>query len=151
MLRKEFGTGRGREDKGVARPNHFHGRGHWTRSTAQYAVFASLGERFVLIRWPRAGMEAAQRAIRLDMKAVRAEVCAAVHPLFDNLGTADPTVPRAMEQDQLPALGDFISYSPHSTCTRQRRQQEYYRRARTGVSYADQPAVVPARQRVRAA
>lgn len=109
MLRKEFGTG---DDTKVR-----EWRGRITFMAAgtgdvdrHYAVFASLGERFLLIRWPRAGMEAAQRAVKQDMKVVAQEVAEAVHPLFDGLQEFDPVMTPDLEEEQIPALGDFIGY-----------------------------------------
>lgn len=109
MLHKEYGTG---QDMKVR-----EWRGRITFMAAgtadvdrHYSVFASLGERFVLIRWPRAGMEAAQRAVKQDMRAVQEEVSSAVYPLFDGIRGIEPEVPPELEEDQIPALGDFIGY-----------------------------------------
>jgi hypothetical protein len=111
MLHKEFGTGR---DINVR-----EWRGRITFMAAgtgdvdrHYAVFASLGERFLLIRWPRAGMEAAQRAVKHDMPSVQREISEAAHLLLQDLelGQINPGVPSEIEEDRIPALGDFIAY-----------------------------------------
>jgi hypothetical protein len=108
-LRKEFGSGRSLKERQWAGRITFlaAGTGDVDR---HYAVFASLGERFVLIRWPRAGMEAAQRAVKQNQPLVKREISEAAHLLFGDLAQLDPTVPPEMEEGQIPALGDFISY-----------------------------------------
>jgi hypothetical protein len=110
MLRKEFGMGQ--DDMAVR-----EWRGRITFMAAgtgdvdrHYSVFASLGERFLLIRWPRAGIDAAKRAVKQDMRLVQREVAEAVHPLFDDLEATEPAVPPNLEEWKIPALGDFIGY-----------------------------------------
>jgi len=50
----------------------------------QYGIFQSLGERFIMIRWPRAGgIEAAIRAMEQDRDAFRKELREAVHELLE--------------------------------------------------------------------
>jgi len=109
MLHKEYGTG---HDTTVR-----EWRGRITFMAAgtgdvdrHYSVFASLGERFVLIRWPRAGFEAAQRAIKQDAAVVKQQVCDVVHLLFEGLEGLDPVLPGHLEESRIPALGDFIGH-----------------------------------------
>lgn len=114
MLRKEFGN----SSSGDAKFRTWRGRITFMAACTgeidrHYAVFSSLGERFLLIRWPRARMEAAQKAVKQNMELVQREVVEVAHPLFDNFETtdpADPVVPAALEEEQIPALGDFIAY-----------------------------------------
>lgn len=111
MLRKEFGTPGGDM-------NSREWRGRITFLAAgtgdidrAYSVFGSLGERFVLIRWSRAGFEAAQRAVTQDIGGVNKEVADAVRELFNGLSDIVPTIPPELEQTKIPSLGDFIGYA----------------------------------------
>lgn len=108
-LRKEFGTG------GNMKEREWRGRITFMAAGTgdvdrHYSLFSSLGERFLLIRWPRSGMEAAQRAVTQDMKVVQQQVCDAVRSLLSGLEGQNPAVPSEMEQNRIPALGDFIAY-----------------------------------------
>src|ERR1039457_6283899 len=83
-IRKEFGSG------SSVTSREWNGRATLiTAGTSDvdrhYSVFASLGERFVLIRWPRAGIEAARKAIYQDMTVIEADLCRVVGPLFMGL------------------------------------------------------------------
>ena len=49
----------------------------------------ALGERFVMVRWRRAGVEGARKAILQDPKKVHADVRAAVHGLLTDLPSGD--------------------------------------------------------------
>jgi hypothetical protein len=53
------------------------------------AATQALGERFVMVRWQRAGVEAARKAILQDPKAVHADVRAAVHALLTGLPSGE--------------------------------------------------------------
>jgi hypothetical protein len=59
-----------------------------------YSVFQTLGERFVMIRWPRAdGMDAALVAMNQDTERAKAELKAAVKTFFDQLPDVNPELP----------------------------------------------------------
>jgi len=108
MLHKEFGTGEDMSREWRGRITFMAaGTGDVDR---HFAVFASLGERFALIRWSRAGREAAQRAIKQDTAKVQQEVSEVAHSLFNDVQGIDPSVPSDIEEFRIPALGDFIGY-----------------------------------------
>ncbi len=59
-----------------------------------YSVFSTLGERFVMIRWPRAdGVEAALVAMNQNTEQAKGELKAAVGALFDQLPHINPELP----------------------------------------------------------
>lgn len=93
-LSKEFGT------PGEAAEREWHGRITFVVAVTpeidrNYSVFQSLGERFVMIRWPRAGgVEAALAAMNQESGEARAELRGAVKELFDNLPSFEPTIPQ---------------------------------------------------------
>ena len=61
---------------------------------AHYSVFQTLGERFVMIRWPRAdGMEAALVAMNQDTDKAKQELQMAVKALFGQLRGIEPEIP----------------------------------------------------------
>lgn len=72
----------------------------------QYSVIQSLGDRFVMVRWARAGQEAAIRAMTQDIEKARADLKAAVHRLFNSLSSSEPQVPEPLFQ-RLSALAEF--------------------------------------------
>jgi hypothetical protein len=92
-LHKEFGTGEN------AKQHEWEGRITFLVAVTgdidrHYSVFNTLGERFVMIRWPRAGgINAALIAMNQDRKEVTEQLRAAVHDLFDSLPDLDPTLP----------------------------------------------------------
>lgn len=71
------------------------------------SVMQNLGERFVLVRWHRAGPEAALWAIRQDSKTARAELKAAVHALLGSSRSGDVDISDAIEH-QLVDLAEFV-------------------------------------------
>ncbi len=105
-LRKEFGT--------ADRLDQREWRGRITLVVAatpdvdrHYSIFQTLGERFVMIRWPRAGgTEAALRAMNQDCKAARLELREAVHALFGSLPCIEPELPKEL-QHEIAALAEF--------------------------------------------
>jgi hypothetical protein len=94
QLRKEFGT----DDPDKQR--EWTGRltiiVAVTPEVDRYAsVFQSLGERFVMVRWPRAGgIETALAAMDQDNKEARRELNAAVTKLMSGLHTVEPEIPK---------------------------------------------------------
>jgi hypothetical protein len=107
-LRKEYGTG-----------NNMAAR-KWTgRMTfavgatpdvdTHYAVFQSLGERFVMIRWGRPdGIQSALRAMNQDGKTAQQELQEAVRSLFEALPVLEPKVSETI-QNQIAALADIVT------------------------------------------
>lgn len=73
-------------------------------------VFSALGDRFVMIRWPRVGGEdAALRAMRLDLVGAKSAMRAAVHGLFAFMqGAPIPGIAEGHER-QLAALSEIIA------------------------------------------
>jgi hypothetical protein len=108
QLSKEFGTGENLEDH------------KWTgRITVAVAVtpaidgysgaFQSLGERFIMIRWPRAdGPQAALIAMDQDTVTMRVALKAAVHGLINGLPALQPDVPSALKH-QIAHLAEVIA------------------------------------------
>lgn len=82
---------------------------------AHFGVFASLGERFVLIRWHRPGgadqgCDAALSAMRQDPEALRHALADAAEILFDDLPDQDVDVSDAHQQ-QIAALAEFCVHA----------------------------------------
>jgi hypothetical protein len=106
-LRKEFGTAENpqwREWQG--RISFFVGA--TPDVDAHYGVFQSLGERFVMVRWPRpGGIEAALRAMNQDRVAAKKELKDAAHRLIQTLPKSDPELPQDL-QLKLAALGELV-------------------------------------------
>jgi hypothetical protein len=73
-----------------------------------YSVFQTLGERFVMVRWPRAGgIETGLAAINQDNTQAKADIKAAVHNLLGgSLRLADPVLSPDM-QVRLAALAEI--------------------------------------------
>jgi hypothetical protein len=71
-----------------------------------YKAIQSLGDRFVMIRWSRAGEEAAFRAMTQDIGAARAALSEAVHNLFKSLSSDFPAVAETFLR-RLSALAEF--------------------------------------------
>ena len=96
-LRKEFGTSEKLSER------EWKGRITFVVAVTpeidqHYSVFQTLGERFVMIRWPRAGgIEAAVRAIDQDTKTAKDELKHAIHSLFDGLVSAEPELPETLK------------------------------------------------------
>jgi len=108
-LSKQFGTGKKMEDR--------EWRGRLSVMAAvtgdidrHFSVFKELGERFLMVRWPRAGREAARLAIKQDGEAVDREISQAARALLKDLEQVSPVVPRDMEETRIPALGDFAAF-----------------------------------------
>jgi hypothetical protein len=98
QLRKEFGTA---DD-----PQQHEWKGRITLAVAvtpaidKYgAVIQALGDRFVVVRLPRAGgVEAALKAMEQDRKEVQRELGTAVKALFDSLkGKTEPQLPHSLQ------------------------------------------------------
>jgi len=107
QLRKEFGTAASRHN-----PREWKGRitflvGATPDVDRHYGAFQALGERFVMVRWPRAGgEEAALRAMNQDTRVAKAELKAAVHHLINSLPPHTPELFPDM-QVKIAALGEF--------------------------------------------
>lgn len=72
-----------------------------------YSVFQTLGERFVMIRWPRAGgIETALTAMNQDGKQAKAELRAAVDQLLKGLPAIEPNIPEYYQR-RIAALTEF--------------------------------------------
>jgi hypothetical protein len=72
-----------------------------------YAVFQTLGERFVMIRWGRpGGVEAALSAMNQDRDEARRALKAAVHRMFSNLPQMQPELGDDL-QFKIAALAEF--------------------------------------------
>jgi len=107
-LRKEFGT--------ATNPLQREWRGRITFVVGAtldvdraYSVFQSLGERFVMVRWPRpGGVEAALRAMNQDTTAAKNELKSAVHRLIRSLAKSNPELPRDL-QSKIAALGELAA------------------------------------------
>ena len=93
QLRKEFGTAESLQDR------EWKGRITFVVAVTPaidqfYSIFQTLGERFVMIRWPRAGgIEAAIAAMNQQGDTAKQELKAAIHGLFLNLPKVEPTLP----------------------------------------------------------
>lgn len=73
-----------------------------------YAAIQSLGDRFVMVRWHRAGIEAAMKAMTQDPEKVKADLRAAVHLLFTSLEPVQPEVSVSCLK-RLGALAEFVA------------------------------------------
>jgi hypothetical protein len=74
-----------------------------------YAIFQSLGERFVMVRCDRVGgPEVAMAAMRQDSAKARRELTAAVHGLFAGLPHIEPVLPNAI-LEKLGGLAEFVA------------------------------------------
>jgi hypothetical protein len=80
-----------------------------------HSVLQSLGDRFVMVRWARAGQEAALRAMKQDIERARTDLRTAIHNLFRSLVAAEPAVSDELSL-RLAALAEFAvcarSYVP---------------------------------------
>ncbi|MEO8593495.1 MAG: hypothetical protein ABI759_09240 [Candidatus Solibacter sp.] len=105
QLRKEYGTAS--DD-----PHEWKGRLTFiaavTPEVDNYsAVFQSLGERFLMVRWPRAnGIEAAIAAMEQDSGRAKAELGEALNDLFGNLPALEPELPTDI-RNMIAALAEF--------------------------------------------
>lgn len=98
-LRKEFGTAAKLEDRS------WKGRITFVVAVTgeidrHYAIFQTLGERFVMVRWPRAGgVETALRAMNQDSTEARNDLKEAVHALFRRLSEVEvePKIPHHLQ------------------------------------------------------
>ena len=70
------------------------------------AATQALGERFVMVRWRRAGVEAARKAVRQDPKRVHAEVREAVHRLLTDMSSTEITL-EDMWQERIVNLAEI--------------------------------------------
>jgi hypothetical protein len=98
QLRKEFGTGEDNE------PREWKGRITFVVAVTPaidgyYSVFQTLGERFVMVRWPRAGgVEAAMAAMNQKTNNAREELKAAMHDLINHLPQVEPLLTDPLQQ-----------------------------------------------------
>ena len=105
-LRKEYGT--------AEPPRDWAGRITFVVAATpdvdqHYAIFQTLGERFLMVRWHRpGGVEAAMKAMNQNVKAAKAEMKGAVHALFNGLPEelAEVTL-EVDDQYRLAALAEF--------------------------------------------
>jgi hypothetical protein len=105
-LHKEFGT--------AEKPQEREWRGRITFIAAatpdvdtHYAIFQTLGERFVMVRWHRpGGIEAAVKAMNQDRQAAKQALREAVHGLLGSLKPAEPEIAESL-QLQIAALAEF--------------------------------------------
>jgi hypothetical protein len=72
----------------------------------QYSAIQSLGDRFVMVRWKRAGQEAAIRAMLQDTTVAREELKTSVHALLKDSAGVRPTLTEPMLY-RLAALAEF--------------------------------------------
>ena len=104
-LRKEFGT--------VEPSREWKGRITFLVAATpdvdrHYAIFQTLGERFLMVRWHRPGLEAAIKAMNQDLEAAKSEMKSAVHALVNGLPAGELDVSLTdEEQRRLAALADF--------------------------------------------
>jgi len=70
------------------------------------SVNQSLGERFVMVRWKRAGIDAARKAILQDQKKAHADLKGAVRKLFANLPSGPVTI-ESCWQEQVVSLAEL--------------------------------------------
>jgi hypothetical protein len=105
-LRKEFGIAEG------SHPPEWRGRITFVVAVTPeidryYSVFQTLGERFVMIRWPRAGgVEAALRAMDQEIAQAKGALKNAIHALFNGLPTGEPCLPESLKY-QIAALSEI--------------------------------------------
>jgi hypothetical protein len=105
-LRKEYGTDEGRE------AHEWKGRITFAVATTDevdrhYSVFQTLGERFVMIRWPRpGGVEAALKAMNQNCDERARDLKDAVHALMGNLEKQSPVLPSDLER-RIAHLAEF--------------------------------------------
>jgi hypothetical protein len=105
-LRKEYGTDEN--------PKSHEWKGRITFAVAttgeidrHYSVFQTLGERFVMIRWPRpGGVEAALKAMNQDCAARAQDLKEAVHALMGGLAKQSPEMSQVL-QEKVAALAEF--------------------------------------------
>jgi hypothetical protein len=98
QLRKEYGTADDLE--------HREWKGRITFIVAvtpdidgYYSVFQTLGERFVMVRWPRAGgIEAALAAMNQNKEEAKRELKEAVSTLLGNLPNHDPRISTELQR-----------------------------------------------------
>ncbi len=105
-LRKEFGTSE--------RPREWKGRITFLVAATpdvdrHYAIFQTLGERFLMVRWHRpGGVAAAIKAMNQDLEGTKAEMKAAVHALIKQLPSEGSNVTLTDDHEfQVAALADF--------------------------------------------
>jgi hypothetical protein len=99
-LRKEFGIA-----GATGKSNEWQGRITFVVAVtpaidSHYGVFQTLGERFVMIRWPRAGgIEAAMRAMNQDTSEAKQALQKAIRDLFDNLIETEPCLSPLLQRE----------------------------------------------------
>ena len=104
QLRKEFGTSeeapewRGRLTVLVAATPEVD---------RHYAIFQTLGERFIQIRMARFGEEAALKAMNQDLRRTHDDLRSAVHDLLNDLPGGEPEVSEPMQRS-LVQLAEFV-------------------------------------------
>jgi hypothetical protein len=105
QLSKEYGTA-------TAGPHQWRGRVTFiaavTPAIDNYTtVFQSLGERFLLVRWPRAdGVAAAEAAMTQDSQLAKSDLRTALQALFSDLPSIEPALPAEIRR-RIAALAEF--------------------------------------------
>jgi hypothetical protein len=106
-LRKEFGTA------GALSERQWQGRITFLVAATpdvdrHYAIFQSLGERFIMVRWPRSGgIEAALSAMNQNKGVAEQELKQAVTALLNGVPRLEPTLDRTL-QLKVANLTEFI-------------------------------------------
>ena len=106
-IRKEFGTSQSVAER--------QWKGRITFGVAvtpaideHYSIFQTLGERFVMIRWPRAGgVEAALAAMNQEHGTAKEVLKQAIHGLFSSLPIVEPRIPEEY-QLKIAALTEIV-------------------------------------------
>ncbi len=73
----------------------------------KYRAIQSLGDRFLMMRWGRAGQQAALQAMVQDSERARAELKHAVHGLLNGLPQVEPDATPFLKR--LASLADFVA------------------------------------------
>ena len=103
-LRKEFGTS--------GEPPEWRGRITFLVAATpevdrHYSIFQTLGERFIQVRWPRFGEEAALKAMNQDQSRAHSDLRDATHTLLKNLPNTGIVVPVSIQR-QIVKLAEFV-------------------------------------------
>jgi hypothetical protein len=96
-LSKEFGTSENTEER------TWEGRITFAVACtgaidAHYSIFQTLGERFIMVRWPRSGgIDVALAAMNQNNPLAKTDIKMAVHKLLGNLHKIEPVIPEGMQ------------------------------------------------------
>lgn len=103
-----------------------------------YQSFQSLGERFVMIRWPRVGgVETAMAAMDQDTNAARNDLREAAAAVFQGLPELQPEVPEAVKQ-QIASIAEFAARARTHITRDTKKQIEYVPDAESPTRLAQQ-------------